>query len=304
MSSLQEYETVIIGAGPAGLSAALVLGRCMRRVLVCDSGHYRNERSQAMHCYAGLDGIAPARFLEQARRQLEPYRNVSVRSVKVGEVTGREASFSVALISGETVAARTVLLATGVVDEVPKLEGIGDLYGRSVHVCPYCDGWEHRERPVAVYGSAEKGAGLALLLRQWTSDVVLCTDGAGQLSEDDRSRLAARQIKIVEVPIARLESRGGQLEAIQFEDGTRLTRQGLFFNTGQHPRSPILEQLGCRFEDNGGVACDEHGATSVPGVYVAGDVSRDVQLAIIAAAEGAKAALAINKHLLHADGAA
>ena len=299
---MKAYDTVVIGGGPAGLSAALVLGRCVRSVLVCDSGNYRNARSLALHCYMGHDGIAPSELLDRSRKQLEPYDSIVVERVAVGSLDRDGDAFIVHFEESDPVRAKTLLVATGVVDEVPQIDGIEPLYGRSVHVCPYCDGWEHRDAPVAVYGRGEKGAGLALLLRQWTHDLVLCTDGPAELSILDQSRLHRRGIVTNEAPIERLDGKDGCLTAVRFKDGNRLLRKALFFNTGQHPRSPLLKKLGCRFEDNGGVDCDDDGATSVPGVYVAGDVSRDVQLVIIAAAEGARAALAINKALLKAQG--
>ena len=295
------YDTIIIGGGPAGLSAALVLGRCMRRVLVCDSGRYRNERSQALHCYMGHDGILPSNLLDRARRQLKAYEAVSMERTTVSGITQEEDGFLVRFDPGKTARARTLLIATGVVDELPEIEGMGELFGRSIHVCPYCDGWEHRNAAVAVYGRAEKGTNLALLLRQWTNDLVLCTHGVA-LSDDHREKLERRGIAVEVASIERLEGVDKCLRSIHFAGGRRLPRQALFFNTDQHPRSPLLERLGCRFDESGGVACDESGQTSVRGVFVAGDVSRDVQLAIIAAAEGARAALAINKSLLKADG--
>ncbi len=295
---MHPYEIVIVGGGPAGLSAALVLGRCGRRVLVCDSGQYRNQRSAALHCYLGNDGIGPAELLEQSRTQLSSYSSVSLVRTTVTKVENRGDNFTVRSHSGDLAVTRRLLIATGVVDDVPRIKGIDELYGRSVHVCPYCDGWEHRDAPIAVYGSREKGTGLALLLRQWTSDVVLCTG----VSDSDRLRLQRGNIALRESPIDRLEGESGQLKFIHFDDGTRLPRQALFFNTGQHPRSPLLEQLGCSFKEDGSVGADENGETSVPGVFTAGDVSRDVQLAIIAAAEGARAALAVNKDLLKSDG--
>ena len=295
------YDTIIIGGGPAGLSAALVLGRCMRRILVCDSGRYRNERSQALHCYMGHDGIHPRELLKRARRQLEPYATVSMKCLPVRDIAQEEDEFLVRIEAGEAARARTLLIATGVVDELPEIEGIGDLFGRSIHVCPYCDGWEHRNAAIAVYGRADKGTNLALLLRQWTNDLVLCTHGVA-LSKDHRGILGRRGVAVEETPIERLEGVDGCLRSIHFVGGRKLPRRALFFNTDQHPRSPLLERLGCRFDESGGVACDESGETSVRGVFVAGDVSRDVQLAIIAAAEGARAALAINKRLLKADG--
>jgi thioredoxin reductase len=292
----ERYDTIIVGGGPAGLSAALVLGRCMRRTLVCDSGRYRNQNSQALHCFMSQDGIAPSGLLTLAREQLRPYDSVEVRQAEVSRIARAADGFVVSADMGEA-RADTVLVATGVVDELPSIEGIRPLFGRSVHVCPYCDGWEHRNAPVAAYGKREKGAGLALLLRQWTHDLVLCTHGPAELREDELRRLRARGIAVREEPIARLEAENGCLQSIVFADGTRLARRALFFNTGQHPRSAVLEELGCRYGPKG-VECDADGQTSIAGVYVAGDVSRDVQLAIIAAAEGARAALAINRALL------
>jgi thioredoxin reductase len=301
MTDLTLHDTIIVGGGPAGLSAALVLGRCLRRVLVCDSGAYRNERSAALHCFISQDGSPPSRLLQEARRQLQRYQTVAVEAATVAGIYRRADRFVLATGDGRELQASTLLVATGVVDELPPLEGIEGLFGRSVHVCPYCDGWEHRNAPIAAYGRGEKGAGLALLVRQWTDDVVLCTNGPAGLSDLQRRQLQGRGINVWEQSIVKLHGAEGCLRAIEFRDGSRLLRQALFFNTGQHPRSPLLERLGCVFEDDGGVRCSETGETSIPGVFVAGDVSRDVQLAIIAAAEGARAALAINRRLLEAE---
>jgi thioredoxin reductase len=298
---MQDFDALVVGGGPAGLSAALVLGRCMRQVLVCDSGAYRNAKSHALHCFLAHDGVEPGKLLEKSRQQLERYEMVKLVRALVDDIVHSESGFVVRMGDSD-VRVRAVVVATGVVDELPRIEGIEALFGRSIHVCPYCDGWENRDGPIAVYGREEKGAGLALLLRQWTHDLVLCTDGPSGLAHDQRSRLQSRGISVIETPIQRLSGSGGCLEAIHFADGHQVPRRALFFNTGQHPRSPLLEKLGCTYTDKGGVACDEEGRTSVKGVYVAGDVSRDVQLAIIAAAEGARAGLALNKDLLSRDG--
>jgi thioredoxin reductase len=273
----------------------------MRRVLVCDSGAYRNERSAALHCFLSRDGIPPSLLLQEARRQLQRYKTVSLQAATVTSIDRHPDRFVLATDDGGELWARTLLVATGVVDELPPLEGTKALFGRSVHVCPYCDGWEHHNAPIAAYGRGEKGAGLALLVRQWTDDVVLCTNGPAGLSDLQRRELQGRGIEVREQRILKLHGEEGSLHAIEFQDGSRLPRQALFFSTGQHPRSPLLECLGCAFDDDGGVRCADSGETSIPGVFVAGDVSRDVQLAIIAAAEGARAALAINRRLLEAE---
>jgi thioredoxin reductase len=293
----EHYDTIVIGGGPAGLSAALVLGRCLRRVLVCDSGRYRNERSRALHCFLSCDGIAPAELLGRAREQLQRYGSVSHTRAVVKSVDQEGEGFAVGTEGGDSLKCQSVLIATGVVDELPAIEGMEEHFGRTVHVCPFCDGWEHRGKPIAVLGKGAKGASLALLLHQWTHDQVLCTHGPGAIEAEDLERLKARGIPLREQVIRKLEGVDGRLSSIHFADGTRLARSALFFNTGQHPRSALLEKLGCRYDEKGVVA-GEDGETSVAGVYVAGDVSRDVQLAIIAAAEGARAALAINRWLL------
>jgi thioredoxin reductase len=194
-------------------------------------------------------------------------------------------------------------LATGVVDVLPPIPGIEQFYGRSVHHCPYCDGWENRDQPLAVYGRGEKGCGLALTLTLWSRDLVLCTDGPTELSDDQYARLARHNIPVREEPIARLEGTpNGVLERLVFVSNETLTRRALFFNTGQTQRSPLFAELGCDFTGKGGVQSGNTEETNIPGLYVAGDASRDVQFVIVAASEGAQAAVAINKALLREDG--
>jgi thioredoxin reductase len=300
------WDTLIVGGGLAGLSAALTLGRCRRRVLLCDAGQPRNRESDHLHAYLTRDGIAPREFLRIGREQLAPYETVALRQGEVIRAARAGDQFEIELADGARERGRTLLLATGVVDHVPPLPGIEPLYGKSVHHCPYCDAWEWRDRPLAVYGQGDgKGAGLALMLLQWTPDVILLTDGPASVSPEERERLEAHGVRIVEDAVARLEGTDGQLERIVFGDGRAIERSALFFNTGQHQRSPLAEALGCECDDRGGVATqDMDVATNVPGLFVAGDASRDVQLVAIAAAEGVRAGFAINKALLTADGLA
>ncbi len=233
-------------------------------------------------------------LLSLSRAQLRPYESVAFTAAEVSRIERRSDGFVVD-IDGAPTQCRTMLIATGVVDELPDIEGIADFFGRSVHVCPYCDGWEHRDAPTAAFGHGEKGVGLAITLRQWTQDLVLCTNG-GEIGQEDLTKLAANGIRLHEQKIMKLEGEEGCLHRIVFADGTNLPRRALFFSTGQHPRSRLLEDIGCRYGPKG-VVCDEEGHTSIQDLYVAGDVSRDVQLAIVAAAEGARAALAINRGL-------
>jgi thioredoxin reductase len=292
------YDVVIVGAGPAGLSAALLLGRCRRRVLLCDAGQPRNAAATALHCFLTRDGITPTEFLQFGRAQLQPYTSVEVRDGLVVAIQKTADDFCIQLKGRRHVSARMVLLATGVVDTLPPVPGIHHFYGRSVFHCPYCDGWEVRDQPLAVYGNGSGGVGLARTLLGWTSDLLLCTDGSSDWSRQDQKRLDQWGVPVFSERIARLEGSDGQLEQIVFADGQVVPRRALFFHTGQGQRSDLATRLGCRVNSKGSVKCNEDGLTTVPGVYVAGDASHDVQLAVIAAAEGAKAAFAINKALL------
>lgn len=291
------FDVIIVGGGPAGLSAALVLGRCRRRVLVCDHGNYRNAASQALHGFLTRDGIDPAELRKIAREELRRYTTVELRNVEVTDAKRINNHFEVALRDGTQIFARKLLFATGVVDHVPMLDGIETLYGSSVFHCPYCDGWEMRDQALAIYGKAEQGKGLALELTAWSKDLVLCTDGPSELSVEDIDRLIHNGIQIRENKIARLEGTDGVLERIMFLDGEVLRRRALFFSTGQQQRCDLPAKLGCEFTDKGAVNTSDYQATNIPGVYVAGDASRLIQLAIVAAAEGAEAAFAINTAL-------
>jgi thioredoxin reductase len=295
------YDAIIVGGGPAGLSAALVLGRCCRRVLVCDAGRPRNRASRGLHGFLTRDGILPEELRRIGCDQLRPY-DVELRAQEVVGVTTLDPGFEIELEDGVRETSTMLLLATGVIDNVPEIPGIEQFYGRSIFHCPYCDGWEVRHQPVAVYGRGRNGVGLALSLTTWTGDIVLCTDGDRRLSDAGRARLAAQRIAIRHDKIERLAGEDGQLERIDFVGGGSLGRRAMFFSTGQRQCSDLAARLGCRFTSKGAVKTDRLENTGIAGLYVAGDASRDVQLAIIAAAEGARAAFAINTALQEMEG--
>jgi len=295
-------DVIIVGGGPAGLSAALILGRCRRRAVVFDSGEPRNAASRALHGYLTRDGIAPSEFLKIGREQLAPYDTIEFRHAKVAHVERDDRRFTAILENGERVSARTLLLASGVVDELPQIEGFRQFYGVSAHTCPFCDGWEHRDQPLAVVGCDKDAADLALELLLWSKDIVLCTNGATSCDGTVLDRLEHNGVRIIDQPVTALEGTGNKLERIRFRDSSEIPCGALFFSPGQHQRSHLAEMLGCEFcEADGCVQCGENAATSVPGVYAAGNASRGVQLVIAAAAEGMQAAFAINSALLEAD---
>jgi thioredoxin reductase len=297
-----KFDVLIVGGGPAGLSAALILGRCHRKVLVCDEGRQRNLSSHAIHGLLGREGKSPSDFLDEALKELSRYKSVSVRGTRVAGVIPTGEEFEFACEDGTKGTASKVLLATGLVDELPQLEGIEPLYGVSVHHCLYCDGFEYAGKPVAAYGKGDKGAELAVAMKQWMQDIVVCSDGTG-LSAQAIRKLHEYDIPVRTEQIESLVGADGELTKIRFKSGLDLPRAGLFFSTGCQQASFLSESLGCKRDEKGGVVTDHvTGESGVPGVYVAGDVSRDVLLVAVAIAEGAEAGVAINKAFLRRDG--
>jgi len=300
MSPHEHFDVVIVGAGPAGLSAALILGRCCRKVLLCDRGTPRSWASKSMHGFIAHDGIPPAEFSDVASKELHRYPCVSFAPVEVTHAKPEKRGFAVTA-GDSTVHTRKLLIATGLVDDLPQIEGFKALFGSSVFQCPYCDGWEYRNRPVAVYGQRHRGFEMARALTAWSRDIVLCTDGPAYMTADQRHQLAANDIQVSERRIRRLQHDGTRLSHIVFDDGTHLSREAIFFDLPSHAQSSLAAQLGCTFTHEGGVLCNKHEATNVPGVYVAGNIIRNVQLSIVAAAEGATAAFGINLALTRED---
>ena len=289
------FDVAVVGGGPAGLSAALMLGRCRRRVLVLDLGQPRNRRSHALHGYLTRDGIAPSAFTELGRAELTSY-GVELRVAGVTGARLMDDHYRVWLGDGTVEDAQYLLIATGVIDDLPAIPGFDACYGRSIFHCPYCDGWEWRDRPLAAFGRGADVAGLALGLKTWSADVVVCTHGA-RLERRLRERLDRNSIRVRTEPIGRIEHADGALTHVAFASGDPLQRDALFFATAQHPQSSLAITLGCTLTRRGtvktGTLCD----TNVPRLFVAGDASHDAQFVVVAAAEGVKAAVAINKAL-------
>lgn len=292
-------DVIIIGAGPAGLSAALVLGRVRRRVLVIDSRRPRNAPSAESHSFFTRDGTPPLELLRIGREQLRPY-GVEVLDAEVTDAFREGDGFTVVLEEGSRRSARRLLLATGVVDELPDIEGLRELWGRSVLHCAYCHGWEVRDQPLAVYANGEMAAEVVALVRCVSRDVVLCTGGPAELG-GDRELLDRNGVPVREEPVVRLEGRDGQLERIIFADGTDLPRHALFLPTVPRQHSDLPERLGCAITEFGFVQVNADGLTTVPGVYAAGDLALRRHQVVVASADGAIAGIAINQDLTWGD---
>jgi thioredoxin reductase len=251
-----------------------------------------------MHNFLTRDGTSPATFLQEGREQLRPYPHVELRDLLVVDAERSSDHFTVTLTDQSSQISRKLLFTTGMIDELPAIEGMASLYGKSVFPCPYCDGWEVRDQPLAVYGKDEGGKRLALLLTQWSRDLAFCTDGPSALSRQDLAQLAHLGLTVREERIARLEGHDGQLEAIVFEQGERLPRRALFLHPHQRQQCDLPAKLGYVFPtERVGLRLQGYEQEAVPGLYVAGDAFRS-QWVINAASEGAEAAFFIHTALL------
>ena len=261
---VQMRDVVVAGAGPAGLSAALVLGRARRDVLLTDTGEPRNAAVRAMHGFLSRDGTDPAELRAVARDQLRQYASVEIRNVAAEKARRQGDHFEVTLSGRTTVPTRRVVLASGVADELPGIDGLAGHWGRGVFNCPYCDGWEHRDQPLAVLGADIVNVLLALNLVRWSPDVILCTNG-GTVDADSQRLLAARGVTVRADPVRAVEGNSTGLERIVFAGGSLLERRALFFHAPTRQRSDLAAQLGCAFLDDSSVQAGDLGHTSVPG---------------------------------------
>jgi thioredoxin reductase len=264
------YDAVVVGGGPAGLSAALVLGRARKRVLVVDDDRPANAVSQGVGGLLGHDRVKPADLRESGRRQLEQHANVDFRHGAVEDAQRIADGFVVRPAEGSPVRAHAIVLAHGLRYDPPPLPGIESMWGRSVFHCPFCDGWEVRDRPLAFHGSGTRAVRSALMLAGWSNDVVLCTDGQ---PDPGGALLAAAGVRVRTEPIARLAGSDGRLEQIEFSHGPGERREALFVNSRRGQPNGLAAALGCELTAAGTIVTDADGRTNVAGVYAAGDAA-------------------------------
>jgi thioredoxin reductase len=291
------YDVAIIGGGAAGLSAALVLGRARRRVIVIDAGAPRNAPAAHMQGFLSRDGMPPADLLREARREVGGY-GVELVEDRVADATP---GFTLRLARGRAVEARQVLLATGATDELPDIAGARERWGRDFLHCPYCHGWEVRDGAIGVLATGPQSVEHAHLLRQWTDDVLLFAH-THSVSPAERATLDARGIAVVDGTVERLVVTDDRLRGVQLADGRLVAREALFIRPAvrAHPDGPAAA-LGCELLDGGLVRTDAEGRTSVPGVWAAGNATNPRAQVITAAGEGSAVAIAINTQLVHDD---
>ena len=304
-SELKTYDCIVVGAGPAGLSASLFLARYLHSTLTFHHDSPRNEYAHGIHGFLGHHDISPAKLLTRGRTEVTLHGGLIVEACVTDVERVSADHFRVSAEhqgASETFAARRLLLATGLRDLTPDCHGFRQFYGASVHHCPDCDGYESKDKRIAVLGGGKKIVGFVLSLLTWTNRITLITDGdAGDMTTQDRERLAAFDIQILDRRIAALEGdfESRQLERVLFEDGDSIECDSLFFNLGTELASNLHEMLGCKLDDESGLVwVDRAHQTSVPGVYAAGDITPKSQLAVVAAAEGAMAAIHLHQSLM------
>ncbi|WP_411148105.1 NAD(P)/FAD-dependent oxidoreductase [Streptomyces sp. A30] len=296
------YEVVVVGGGAAGLSAALVLGRARRRTLVVDAGEPRNAPAAHMQGYLSRDGMSPAEFLAVGREEIARYGVELVRDRVVDVRKG----FAVDLAGGRTVHARRLVIATGLKDELPEVAGLAERFGRDVLHCPYCHGWEVRDRAFGVLATTPMGVHQALIVSQWSKDVTffLHTVAEEELSDDDLRRLAAAGVKVVPGEVSELITEDDRLTGLRLADGTTHDREVLFVAPRAVPQTDLLRRLGAELRETPFGAypvVDETGLTTVPGVWSAGNAMGFAEQVVNAAAGGYRAAATLNGELLMTD---
>jgi thioredoxin reductase len=290
---MKDYDVVVVGGGPAGLSAALVLLRARRTVVVVDAGAPRNASAAHMHGFLSRDGMPPGELLAAGRSEVSGYGGRLIDDT----VVGVEPGFQVRLANASQLRARRILVATGLRDELPDTPGVRERWGRDLLHCPYCHGYEVRDQPLGVLGGSPEAVQHALLIRQWSPDVMLFPH-TNAVSSDQREHLIARGIRIVEGTVARLVVDNDQLFGVELRGGTVIPRTAVFVRPRFVPNADLLTGLGCVVDEHGWVVHDPVGRTSVAGVWVAGNAADPRAQVISAAGEGSAAAIALNAELV------
>ena len=292
------YDCAVIGGGPAGLNASLVLGRSRRKTVLFDDNKPRNAVVSESHGFVTRDGVDPQEFKRIGLEELAKYPDVQVQQQRVSGVHKEGGVFHLETENGEAFQAHRIILALGFKEVLPDVERVEEFYGKSLFSCPFCDGWEMRDKPLAVISDNEAANHMVKVASNWTDDLIYCTNGRQLLSEE-KSLLESKGIRVHEEKIRTLNGENGKLTGILFENGEAVSREGGFITPEWVQASDIASSLGCKLNDRGGVESDAMKRTNVDGVYACGDVSMaGASQLILAAAEGSMAAISINAALI------
>ncbi|MGU3470923.1 NAD(P)/FAD-dependent oxidoreductase [Paenibacillus sp. D51F] len=296
-----QLDSIIIGGGPAGMSAALVLGRARRNVLVIDEERPRNRVTHATNGFLTRDGISPGEFRKVAREQIAAYPSVRFIRDQAVEITGSDGDFRLKTLHGDSYRSKKLLFASGKKDLPMNIPGLDDVYGRSAFVCPFCDGWELRDKPLALIVNGPQAFHFAKLVSGWSRHIAICTNGPDELADEQREQLAERGIPLYTSPIQQIESSEGIVTKVLLEDGISVPCSGIFFGSKLAPGSDLPAALGCIINEQGVLDVDILGKTNLPGVFGAGDAATPMNQAIIAASMGSAAAAGIVSELAEED---
>jgi len=298
MSNL--FDCAIIGGGPAGLNAALVLGRARRNTILFDNNNPRNAVTQESHGFITRDGIKPKEFREIAHRDIAKYPSVIYEKIEIFSITKKDQLFELVTSNNKLYQSKAIIISTGLKDVLPDIENISKYYGKSLFNCPYCDGWELRHKPlVVIIEEQTQGFHFIQTVYNWSKDLIVCTNGKSLLNSEQKRLIQNKGIKIMENKIKNFEGNDGHMEKIHFENGESVFRNGGFVLPQPIQASNFAKKLGCDYNSLGGISTDFYGRTNIQGVYAAGDASifAPAQL-IIAAADGLKAAAGVNRDLI------
>lgn len=287
-------DCAVIGGGPAGLNASLVLGRSRKKTILFDDNKPRNAVTFESHGFITRDGINPQELKRIAQEELGKYPDVKIEKQRVRSVAKERGLFQLTTDSGKVYQAKKVILATGFKEILPDIKSVEKFYGTSLFSCPFCDGWELRDRPLVIISDNPQASHLAKVASNWTEDLIVCTDGKQTLSLDEKRLLESKGIKVNEEKIRSLIGENGKLEKIEFENGRTISREGGFITPEWKQASSFGAQLGCHLNDRGGIETDSFQRTNVEGLFACGDtgIGGPSQL-IIAAGEGSMAAISV-----------
>lgn len=293
------YDVAIVGGGPAGLTAALWLARYLRSVVLVDSGDPRNWETRGINGFLGSHGIRSPDLRRHGRDDASSHGALLVDGRVVSVRNTNAERFTLVLEDDREFQSRRLLLCIGIRDIWPRIPGLGECYGETVHVCPDCDGFETRGCKTVVLGSGRKAVGMALALSNWTSEIVICTNGEpADMNARELEKLQAINVPVLQEKVERVSSEGGEIRCMHIEGGMQLDCERLYFAIGQYAADDLGAQLECERDDLGLIVVDDRNRTSVLNVFAAGDIVPGPQLAIAAAAEGAIAAIAIHASLV------
>ncbi|MDQ0656655.1 thioredoxin reductase [Paenibacillus sp. W2I17] len=293
----QRLDVLIIGGGPAGLNAALVLGRARKNVVVIDDETPRNWVTRETHGFVTRDGASPREFRKAAKEQIAAYPSVQFASDTATAITGSDGDFVVKTTQGASYRTKKILFAVGKKDLPLDINGLTEVYGKSAFVCPYCDGWELRDQSLVIIVSGDKALHMAKVISGWTERYTICTNGSDSLTDEQREELKQHHVTVFDAPIQSINSEEGMVQQVVLNDGTAIPCTGVFFQPKLFTGSELPKAIGCEITESGTVIVDASGKTSVAGVYSAGDAASEMYQAITAASLGALSAVSINNEL-------